>query len=420
MDLRTPKGTTDYPPAHALLYEEIVNKTVEIFKVYGAQPIDTPIFELKEILLNKYGEDTKLIYDLKGETCALRYDLTVPFSRYMAMNRLKKIKRYQIGKVFRRDQPSITKGRLREFIQADFDIAGDGLPMVVDAEILSCVHRLLEMYNIGPFVIKISDRRILMAILKVAGVQENDFGTICSTIDKIDKLSKEDLNKEFTSKGLSSKQIEEINRYISYKNEDILEFLKNDKIIEECREAVGDLERLLKYTKIYGCSSIEINLSLARGLEYYTGLIIEAEYIGTAVGSVIGGGRYDNLIDGLSNKDKVPCAGFSVGISRIFSLLSSTKTSETEVFVSCSGGLFLEERMAILNTLWGNKIKAETFYTKRYNLKEHKETCVKKGIKWLVVVGQQEVEKKAVKLIEVEKDQHEEILLEDLVKKINN
>ncbi|EOB14119.1 histidyl-tRNA synthetase [Nosema bombycis CQ1] len=499
MDLRTPKGTTDYPPKHALLYEDIINKTISVFKTYGALPIDTPIFELKEILLNKYGEDTKLIYDLKGEECALRYDLTVPFSRFMAMNKLKKIKRYQIGKVFRRDQPSIVKGRLREFIQADLDIAGDGLPMVVDSEILSCANTLLEMYGIGPFEINISDRRILISILKMAQVEEKDIGTISSTIDKVEKLSKEELDKEFELKGLSKGQIEIIHKYISQKgdkevkgvdtkdignkvrdmglnkgtlkeplrdkdkdslsnpqdtthdpqdtthdlnndtpintndptplcsldpNISILNFLKNDPIylLPECKEAISNLESLLRYADIYGFrKNLKINLSLARGLDYYTGLIIEASYKNSQVGSVLGGGRYDNLISGFQKGNKIPCAGFSIGISRIFSLLipSFSKESEIQVFVSSSGGLFLEERMKILKKLRSHKIKSETFYTKRYNLNEHKENCIKKGIKYLIVVGQGEIEKGTVVIMELGKGEKMEVDFDEMNKYIN-
>jgi histidyl-tRNA synthetase len=490
MDLRTPKGTTDYPPKHALLYEDIINKTISVFKTYGALPIDTPIFELKDILLNKYGEDTKLIYDLKGEECALRYDLTVPFSRFMAMNKLKKIKRYQIGKVFRRDQPSIVKGRLREFIQADLDIAGDGLPMVVDSEILSCANTLLEMYGIGPFEISISDRRILISILKMAKVEEKDIGTISSTIDKVEKLSKEELDKEFELKGLSKGQIEIIHKYISQKgdkgmeeydnrrddirdignkvrdmglnkrtlkepsrdkdkdsfsnpqdtthdlsnndpiplspldpNISILNFLKNDPIylLPECKEAISNLESLLRYADIYGFrKNLKINLSLARGLDYYTGLIIEASYKNSQVGSVLGGGRYDNLISGFQKGNKIPCAGFSIGISRIFSLLipSFSKESEIQVFVSSSGGLFLEERIKILKKLRSHKIKSETFHTKRYNLNEHKENCIKKGIKYLVVIGQGEIEKGTVVIMELGKGEKMEVDFDEINKYI--
>ncbi|EOB11600.1 histidyl tRNA synthetase [Nosema bombycis CQ1] len=326
------------------------------------------------------------------------------------------------------------------------------------------------MYGIGPFEINISDRRILISILKMAQVEEKDIGTISSTIDKVEKLSKEELDKEFELKGLSKGQIEIIHKYISQKgdkevkggdtkdlgnkvrdmglnkgtlkeplrdtgslkdltinpqdtttplspldpNISILNFLKNDPIylLPECKEAISNLESLLRYADIYGFrKNLKINLSLARGLDYYTGLIIEASYKNSEVGSVLGGGRYDNLISGFQKGNKIPCAGFSIGISRIFSLLipSFSKESEIQVFVSSSGGLFLEERMKILKKLRSHKIKSETFYTKRYNLNEHKENCIKKGIKYLIVVGQGEIEKGTVVIMELGKEKKLEL-----------
>jgi hypothetical protein len=315
----------------------------------------------------------------------------------------------------------------------------------------------------------------------MAKVEEKDIGTISSTIDKVEKLSKEELDKEFEFKGLSKGQIEIIHKYISQKgdkevkggdtkdignkvrdmslnkgtlkeslgdtdkdsssnpqdtthdpfskdtlpndntplspldpNISILNFLKSDPIylLPECKEAISNLESLLRYADIYGFrKNLKINLSLARGLDYYTGFIIEASYKNSQVGSVLGGGRYDNLISGFQKGNKIPCAGFSIGISRIFSLLipSFSKESEIQVFVSSSGGLFLEERMKILKKLRSHKIKSETFYTKRYNLNEHKENCIKKGIKYLIVVGQGEIEKGTVVIMELGKEKKMEV-----------
>jgi len=191
MILKTAKGTRDFQPDQMAIREKVMKKIVDVFKCHGAVTIDTPVFELKEVLTGKYGEDSKLIYDLKdqgGEILAMRYDLTVPFARYCAMNKIMNIKRYQIAKVYRRDNPSISRGRYREFYQCDFDIAGQYDPMVPDAECVKIVKDILKAMEVGNFVIKVNHRQILDGIFEVCGVATDMFRTICSSVDKLDKV----------------------------------------------------------------------------------------------------------------------------------------------------------------------------------------------------------------------------------------
>ncbi|NIG61851.1 histidine--tRNA ligase, cytoplasmic isoform X1 [Pontoporia blainvillei] len=178
--------------------EKVFDVIISCFKRHGAEVIDTPVFELKETLTGKYGEDSKLIYDLKdqgGELLSLRYDLTVPFARYLAMNKLTNIKRYHIAKVYRRDNPAMTRGRYREFYQCvsmgagwDFDIAGQFDPMIPDAECLKIMCEILSSLQIGDFLVKVNDRRILDGTFAVCGVPDSKFRTICSSVDKLDKV----------------------------------------------------------------------------------------------------------------------------------------------------------------------------------------------------------------------------------------
>merc|ERR1719187_1786814 len=171
--LKTAKGTRDYEPRQMAVREKVFDMIISTFKRHGAETIDTPVFELKEVLTGKYGEDSKLIYDLAdqgGEILALRYDLTVPFARYCAMNKISNIKRYHMAKVYRRDNPSIARGRLREFYQCDFDIAGAYDPMMPDAEILKIVDQILTSVDVGKFMIKVNHRMILDGIFEVCGV----------------------------------------------------------------------------------------------------------------------------------------------------------------------------------------------------------------------------------------------------------
>ena len=201
-ELKTPKGTRDYGPFEMAIRERVMSIVTRVFKRHGAVTIDTPVFELKEVLMGKYGEDSKLIYDLQDQggekLCSLRYDLTVPFARFLAMNKqISSLKRYHIAKVYRRDHPALTKGRYREFYQCDFDIAGAaGEAMVPDAEVFLVIHSILKELGIDNFVIKCNNRMILDGMFEVCGVPAEKFRAICSAVDKLDKLPWEEVKNE--------------------------------------------------------------------------------------------------------------------------------------------------------------------------------------------------------------------------------
>ncbi|KAF2297055.1 hypothetical protein GH714_016170 [Hevea brasiliensis] len=194
---KLPKGTRDFAKEQMAIRERAFSIITEVFKRHGATALDTPAFELRETLMGKYGEDSKLIYDLAdqgGELCSLRYDLTVPFARYVAMNGITSFKRYQIAKVYRRDNPS--KGRYREFYQCDFDIAGQYEEMGPDFEIVKILTELLDELDIGDYEVKLNHRKLLDGMLEICGVPAEKFRTICSSIDKLDKQSFEQVKKE--------------------------------------------------------------------------------------------------------------------------------------------------------------------------------------------------------------------------------
>lgn len=187
-DRLTVQGTGE----DAALRDHLFQTVTEVFKRHGATTLDTPVFELKEILSGKYGEDSKLIYDLQdqgGELCSLRYDLTVPLARWLAMNpSVQNFKRYQIAKVYRRDQPAMTKGRMREFYQCDFDIAGSYDAMIPDAEVLKIATDVFEALKWDSYTIKINHRKILDGMFKAAGVKDELIRPISSAVDKLDKV----------------------------------------------------------------------------------------------------------------------------------------------------------------------------------------------------------------------------------------
>ncbi|GMG20338.1 unnamed protein product [Ambrosiozyma monospora] len=236
-NLKTPKGTKDWADKDMIIREAIFNKLTSLFKSHGGVTIDTPVFELREILAGKYGEDSKLIYNLEdqgGELTSLRYDLTVPFARYVAMNGIANIKRYHVAKVYRRDQPAMTKGRMREFYQCDFDIAGEYDSMVPDAEIMNVLVSGLKSLGILDFKIKLNHRKILDGIFQVCGVADEDVRKVSSAVDKLDKSPWEAVKKEMVvEKNQPEEVADKIWEFVKLKGEirPVLATLKSNELL---------------------------------------------------------------------------------------------------------------------------------------------------------------------------------------------
>ncbi|XP_072120268.1 histidine--tRNA ligase isoform X2 [Mobula birostris] len=449
--LKTPKGTRDYNPKQMAIREKVFDTITSSFKRHGAETIDTPVFELKETLMGKYGEDSKLIYDLKdqgGELLSLRYDLTVPFARYLAMNKITNIKRYHIAKVYRRDNPAMTKGRYREFYQCDFDVAGQYDAMIPDAECLKIIHEIFSDLQLGDFLIKVNDRRILDGMFEVCGVPADKFRTICSSVDKMDKMQWEDVKNEMIAeKGLDPDTANKIGEYLQlHGNSELIDRLLQDNKLSQNKlalEGLNDMKQLLVYLKIFGVEDkIAFDLSLARGLDYYTGVIFEAVLTqkqanqsrqqnesseAVSVGSVAGGGRYDGLVGMFDPKGrKVPCVGFSVGIERIFSIMEQKveasdqkiRTTETQVFVAAAQKHLLEERMKLLAELWKAGVKAEIMYKKNPKLLNQLQYCEETGIPLVAIIGEQEIKEGVVKLRVVSTREEIDVVRANLLEEI--
>ncbi|XP_041881267.1 histidine--tRNA ligase, cytoplasmic-like isoform X1 [Corvus kubaryi] len=443
--LKTPKGTRDHPPAQTALRDRLLSAVVSCFKRHGAAAIDTPVLELRETLMGKYGEDTKLIYELQdqgGELLALRYDLTVPFARYLAMNKVTNMKRYHVAKVYRRDNPATTRGRYREFYQCDFDIAGQFDPMIPDAECLKIVHEILSDLQLGDFIIKVNDRRILNGVFAVCGVPESKFIPACSTVDKLDKVPWEEVRSEMVGeKGLSPEAADRIGEYVQlHGGLDLIERLLQDPKLSQnklAKEGLGDMKLLFEYLTLFGITEkISFDLSLARGLDYYTGVIFEAvllhqenEHVEEAVsvGSVAGGGRYDGLVGMFDPKGrKVPCVGVSIGIERIFSILEQRleasgeklRTTETQVLVATPQKHLLPARLKLISELWDAGIKAEMLYKKDPKLLKQLQYCEDTGIPLAAIVGEQELADGVVKLRDVATREQVDIPREKLIDEI--
>ncbi|XP_056667387.1 histidine--tRNA ligase, cytoplasmic isoform X2 [Monodelphis domestica] len=362
--LKTPKGTRDYNPRQMAVREKVFDVIISCFKRHGAEVIDTPVFELKETLTGKYGEDSKLIYDLKdqgGELLALRYDLTVPFARYLAMNKLTNIKRYHIAKVYRRDNPAMTRGRYREFYQCDFDIAGQFDPMIPDAECLKIICEILSALQLGDFLIKVNDRRILDGMFNVCGVPDSKFRTICSSVDKLDKMSWENVKNEMVEeKGLASEVADHIGAYVKqHGGVSLVEQLLQDPKLSQNKQALeglGDLKLLFEYLTLFGIAE-------------------------------------------KASEEKV-------------------RTTETQVLVAAAQKKLLEERLKLVAELWDRGIKAELLYKKNPKLLTQLQYCEETGIPLVAIIGEQELKDGVIKLRCVASREEVDVRKENLVEEI--
>ncbi|KAF8638400.1 hypothetical protein AX17_002243 [Amanita inopinata Kibby_2008] len=433
MLLKTAKGTRDYGPTEMFCRLHIEQTVKSVFLSYGGACLDTPVFERKDVLTGKYGEDQKLIFDLMdqgGEQLALRYDHTVPLARWLAMNGagaglggggLGQGKVWQVGKVYRRDNPVMSKGRMREFSQADFDISGHWDPMIPDAEVISLTCATLGRLDVGEFTIKVNHRKILDGIFEVCGVPHDKIRAISSAVDKLDKMSWVDVKKEMTEeKGLDPVVADKIGEYVKHKGgEALLAQLQTDSTLTSnpsSKQGLDDMELLFSLLKSYRImNKISFDLSLARGLDYYTGIIYEAVVEASAppafkanasapapappsvdgpnpkkskkpttiaegeeevdessvgVGSIAAGGRYDNLVgmftaaaageSSASKKEKIthlPCVGVSIGLDRIFALVwprwveKGMRSKNTMAYVMAAGDGLLKERIGLVSEL---------------------------------------------------------------------
>lgn len=430
------KGTRDFKPDQQIIRHAAFSKITSVFQRHGAVGIDTPVFELRETLMGKYGEDSKLIYDLAdqgGEQLSLRYDLTVPFARYVAMNP-GNIKRYHIARVYRRDRPAIERGRFREFYQCDYDVAGDYGRMIPDSEVLCVLTDILSSLDIGLYEVKINHRKLLDAMMFVCGVPESKFRPICSAIDKLDKKSWADVKHEMcVDKGLAPEAADKIGEYVKlagHPNEMLAKLKALPQLMQnkDAAEAVADMDLLFRYLTCFGCvDRFSFDLSLARGLDYYTGVIYEAVLVDNeyGVGSIAAGGRYDTLV-GIFSAKNVPCVGVSVGIERVFAIMQKNaekrakasgaklRENNTQVLVVSIGPNLLEERMKLCRDLWDAGVNAEFIYQEKPSSKSQMAVADEKQIPFVVIIGEQEVKDGVVQLKELATRKQEEIKRDEI------
>jgi histidyl-tRNA synthetase len=337
---RLPKGMRDFLPQEMIRREYVFGIVREVFHLYGFEPLQTPVLELTETLLGKYGEDAdKLIFNAQHpggkEALSLRYDLTVPLARVVAQYQNEiaiPFKRYQLSPVWRAERPQ--KGRYREFYQCDADIVGVA-GMSADAEIVGLVVTVLRRLGFQRFSVKINDRKLLTAIGQYAGVQGEALAELYRSIDKFDKIGAEGVREELIRRGLPAEVVTRVMELITVP---LLGAEKLDYLQEVlgsapgAAEGLGELRDLIDHLDTAGVPShfYEFDFTMVRGLSYYTGPIYETIITEPNLGSVTGGGRYDDLV-GLFRGESLPTTGTSLGIERLIDLMETLNLYPAEI-----------------------------------------------------------------------------------------
>lgn len=408
---RTLAGFMELLPNEQILFEQMKQKIEKTYQRFGFLPLDTPILELSEVLLAKAGGETeKQIYRFtKGDTdISMRFDLTVPLAKYVAKNYGNlsfPFRRYQIGKVYRGEKTQ--KGRFREFYQCDIDIIGDGeLGIVNDAEIPSVIYNLISDLGFNDFTICINNRKVLNGLFREVN-QEPNAVDIMRTIDKLAKIGKENVILELKEIGVDEQAIDRILKFIEIDGttDEKIAKLKELGIKEEMFvEGLAELEQVVKYIRVFGVpdTHFKIDLTIARGLDYYTGTVYETflnDY--KEIGSVCSGGRYENLA-GYYTDQKLPGVGISIGLTRLFyklnelQLIKSDKYSMSDILI-----IPMLEDMTVAIQLASN-LRKEGINTEVYlndkKLKAKFKYADKLKIPYVVVIGEDEINTNTAKV----------------------
>ena len=425
---KTLPGFMELLPNEQILFNKMKNTIQKTYESFGFLPLDTPIIEDAKILLAKAGGETeKQIYRfMKGENdLALRFDLTVPLAKYVTeyYDKLSfPFKRYQIGKVYRGEKPQ--RGRYREFYQCDIDIIGDGeLSVVNDAELASVIYKTFLNLGFDDFTICINNRKILNGLFEGLNVKENSV-EILRTIDKLDKIGPEKVRKELCEE-ISEDKVDTIMDFISISgnNDEKIKALEEINISNNTwNEGLKDLKEVVKFIRIFMVpeENFKIDLTIARGLDYYTGTVYETflnKY--RNLGSVCSGGRYDNLTEFYSTR-KMQGVGISIGLSRLFfqltdnNIISTDNQSIADVLVISMDNNY-EKCAQIASTLRKNGLKVQVDFEDKKIAKKFK-YADKLNINYVIVIGEDEIKNNVVTIKNMSTGEQNTVTLEESIK----
>lgn len=420
-------GFMELTPSDQILFNKMMDTIRKNYEKFGFLPIDTPLIEKSEVLLAKGGGETeKQIYKVvKGDTdMSLRFDLTVPLARYVAQHYSElsfPYKRYHIGKVYRGERNQ--KGRFREFYQADIDIIGNGsLDVINDAEIPSVIYSTFKDLGFDSFTIKINNRKILSGFFNSLGIEDATY--VLRTVDKLEKIGVDKVKKELEDIGISLDNIEKILEFISINgsNDKILKELSNLNIDNELFNiGLDELSKVVEYIRLFDVpeNNFAIDLTIARGLDYYTGTVYETflnDY--PSIGSVCSGGRYDDLAT-YYTKQKLPGVGISIGLTRLFyqltegGIIKSTDNSLTQVLIIPMEG-YMDYAIKASSLLRKEDIYTQVYLEdgkigKKFNYAD------KLNIPYVIVVGQEEAENNKYSFRDMKTGEQKIISLEEVL-----
>jgi len=440
-----PQGTRDFGPDVVRKRNYILNTIRSVFELYGFQPLETPAMENLETLMGKYGEEgDKLIFKIlnnglndpknidKAKTAfenvlegkndknlterALKYDLTIPFARYVAMNHgtlTFPFKRYQIQPVWRADRPQ--KGRYREFYQCDADVVGSK-SLINEVELATIYATAFEKLGIS-VDIKINNRKILSALAELCG-GSNKMTDITVAIDKLDKIGLEKVKEELSQRGLNNEQVKIIETYLSITGSNDDKIAAAKKLlgnIPSGKEGIDEMEMILTSS----VSRLTIDFTLARGLNYYTGTIFEVKANNVQMGSIGGGGRYDDLT-GLFGVPDIPGVGITFGVDRIYDVLEELKLfpedvhTGTQVLFFNLGESESKTAFSYMQQLRNKNIRCEIYHEQSKMDKQFK-YAEKKNIPYAIIIGNRELENKTCAVKNLKSGEQQVITLNELV-----
>ena len=409
---RTLKGFRDFLPQEARKRQYVVSTLKGVFESFGFEPLETPTLEYEDILMGKYGDEgDKLMYrfeDNGKRRVAMRYDQTVPLARVVAQyqNELPMpFKRYQIQPVWRAENTQ--KGRFREFLQCDIDCVGIDTALA-DAEIVAVVATALTKLGFKKFKVLINDRNIFAQLVKNGIIKQEDLPFVIRSIDKLKKIGADGVLSEIQSKG--------------YSVEDATNIVESIKEANPTARVIEIQENLLKMG--LDANMVVFDPTLARGLDYYTELIIEVEVEGYTAGSVAGGGRYNELI-GMFSNSSLPAVGLAFGFDRVMEALEQfnlfpeeVKTSATRVLVTNFEEGLLEENLAVTSRLRSKNINTELYLNPKDKLEKQLKYADKKQIPYVIILGANELREGKVTVKNLQTREQKTIPQEDLAKEL--
>ena len=406
------QGFSELLPAEQLAYNKMYDKIREIYESFGFLPIDTPVLEYADVLLAKAGGETeKQIYRFeKGDSdIAMRFDLTVPLARYVAMHQNDlafPFKRYHMAKVYRGERPQ--KGRYREFCQCDIDVIGaDSLDLVYDAEMPAIIYNIFKELDIGKFTIRINNRKVLGGFFSWLGISDKTTD-VMRVIDKLEKIGREKTAQELEKIGLDDAIVEKIMSFIEISGgcDEIIASLRaigcdDEKFIT----GVCELESVVSYNRDFGVPDeyFTLDLTIARGLDYYTGTVYETKIDNAPeFGSVCSGGRYDDLTNYYTDQ-KLPGIGISIGLTRLFAqlreygMISSEKKTTADVLIIPMDRSALSYSISAAKALRAENIPTDVYYLDK-GFKPKMKYANRVGVPFIAIVGESEMAENKITL----------------------